>query len=88
MLKLAKLELICLNSTLCQVSGTVLLFLLTVKLYYWKTNFSMKLTGGRNMKKDTSKTSSLVKLKLLLISVITTIHAILSSFLGESPMLA
>ena len=82
-------ELTCSGSTPVQVAGLVLLTMLTIGLFHWGTVQSINLTKGGNMKKkNISKTSLILKLKPLFISVIMTIYAILSSFLRGSPMLA
>lgn len=87
MLKLT--ELTCSGSSPVQVAGLVLLLALTIGLHLWGTVQSVNQMKGDNMKKkNISLTSLNAKLRALFVSVILTIHAILTSFLGGSPMLA
>jgi hypothetical protein len=88
-------ELMCSGSIPVQVAGLVLLTALAVGLYLRGTVMSLNLNNGGNMKSNTKKhqkrnrlLTGSSRLKLVSMSVIMTAHAILTSFLGGTPMLA
>jgi hypothetical protein len=79
----------CSGSTPVQLAGLVLLFLLTAVLYLCGAVSPIMLKKGDNMKrKKTSLKSQPTKLRYMLAAVTMTMHSILASFLGGSPMLA
>jgi hypothetical protein len=88
-------ELTCSGSIPVQVAGLVLLIVLAVGLYLRGTVMSLNLNNGGNMKNQAKKhkkqnrlLAGPCRLKLVSMCVIMTIHAILTSFLGGTPMLA
>ena len=78
------------------MTGLVLLLMSALGLHLWGTVMSLNLNKESNMKnnkkqtkmKHKLKTRNTNKLKLMSITVVMTAHAILTSFLGGSPMLA
>ena len=90
-------ELACSGSSPVQATGLVSLTMLAIGLYLWGSVKSKKSNKGGDMKtmknkktKSKSKlpTSATNKLRGVTVAVLMTAHAILTSYLGGSPMLA